>query len=344
MTEQSLFSFEQTPWEKHIAAMQPGQSISAATFLTLLEGFGEDSVEDAFDALQQLHIDLDVTDLPKDYGFAGLSARLQQEEKLRLPQELQQLEEADPLRLYLQELSQLPVQGDEQAILAGGSITEKQQKLLMELSLGRVVELSARYTGHGVLLLDLIQEGNLGLWNAILSYTAQQDYAAWRDWWICQFMAHAVVRQAREAGVGSKLRQAMEDYRSVDEQLLSQLGRNPTVEEIAEALHLSVQETLAVSEMLDTTRAMYRAKAPEPEETPQEEDQAVEDTAYFQMRQRIEELLSALSPEDARLLSLRYGLEGGLPMKPQQVAQQLGITAEEVTTREAAALAKLRTQ
>lgn len=344
MIEQSLFSFEQTPWEKHIAAMQPGQSISAATFLTLLEGFGEDSVEDAFDALQQLHIDLDVTDLPKDYGFAGLSTRLQQEEKLQFPRDMEQLEASDPLRLYLQELSQLPVQGDEQAILAGGSITEKQQKLLMELSLGRVVELSARYTGHGVLLLDLIQEGNLGLWNAILSYTAQQDYVAWRDWWICQFMAHAVVRQAREAGVGSKLRQAMEDYRSVDEQLLSQLGRNPTVEEIAEALHLSVQETLAVSEMLDTTRAMYRAKAPEPEETPQEEDQAVEDTAYFQMRQRIEELLSALSPEDARLLSLRYGLEGGLPMKPQQVAQQLGITAEEVTAREAAALAKLRTQ
>lgn len=344
MTEQSLFSFEETPWEQHLATMQPGQRIGAATLLTLLEGGSEDAVEEAFDALEQLHAELDIGDLSKDYGFAGLSARLQQEEKLQFPRDMEQLEASDPLRLYLEELAQLPAQGDVQAILAGNNITEKQQKLLMELSLGRVVELATRYTGRGVLLLDLIQEGNLGLWNAILSYTTERDFDSWRDWWICQFMARAVVRQAREAGIGSKLRQAMEDYRNVDEQLLSQLGRNPTAEEMAEALHLSVQETLAVAEMLDTTRAMHRAKAPEPEEMPEEEDQAVEDTAYFQMRQRIEELLSILSPEDARLLTLRYGLEGGLPLKPQQVAQQLGITAEEVTAREAAALSKLRTQ
>ena len=85
-------------------------------------------------------------------------------------------------------------------------------------------------------------------------------------------------------------------------------------------------------------------KAPKPEQLPQDEDQAVENTAYFQMRQRIMELLSVLEPEQAKLLTLRYGLEGGVPMKPEQVAQQLGMTLEQVMSAEAAALSKLRTE
>lgn len=343
MIEQTLFSFEETPWEEYLAVAQAGQSLSGAAFLTLLEGQSEENVEDAFLALEQLHVSLDIKDLGKDYGAGAQAARLRQEEKMHLPEDaLQQLEQNDPLRLYLEEIGQLPVCADEQSIVA--ALQENASERLMELSLSRVVELSAQYAGHGVLLLDLIQEGNLGVWNAILSYTPEQDFCAVRDWWIGQFMARAVIRQAREAGVGSKLRQVMEDYRSVDEQLLAQLGRNPTPLEIAQALHVTEQEVLSVAEMLETTRAMHRAKTLEPEELPQEEDQAVEDTAYFQMRQRIEELLSALTPEDAKLLTLRYGLEGGLPLKPQQVAQALGITAEEVTAREAAALSKLRAQ
>ena len=95
--------------------------------------------------------------------------------------------------------------------------------------------------------------------------------------------------------------------------------------------------------MLENAKLLRRVKAPTQEALPQEEDQAVEDTAYFQMRQRIQGLLSALSEEDAKLLTLRYGLEGGIPMKPEQVARQLGITAQEVAAREAAALSKLRT-
>ena len=156
-------------------------------------------------------------------------------------------------------------------------------------------------------------------------------------------MARAVVKQYHAAGVGQKLRQAMEDYRTVDEKLLAELGRNPTLEEMAEALHMSVQETAMVADMLQNARMLQRVKQPKPEQLPQEEDQAVEDTAYFQMRQRIAELLSALSEEDAKLLTLRYGLENGRPMTPQQAGQALGMTPEEVNRKEAAALAKLRT-
>ena len=150
--------------------------------------------------------------------------------------------------------------------------------------------------------------------------------------------------QASAAGAGQRMRQALEDYRSVDEKLLGDLGRNPTVAEIAEALHISEKETQIIASMVENARLLQHAKQPEPEQLPQEEDQAVEDTAYFQMRQRISELLSVLPEDEAKLLTLRYGLEGGLPLNPAQVAQRLGLTEAEVNATETAALMKLRQQ
>ena len=214
---------------------------------------------------------------------------------------------------------------------------------LAELSLSRVVELAGEVAGKGVLLLDLIQEGSMALWQAVEAFAGSADaFEAYRDSRVRFAMARQILLQAKASGVGQMLRQAMEDYRSVDEKLLAELGRNPEPEELAEALHLSVAQTVLLAQLVENTRQMQRATRPEPEQLPQEEDQAVEDTAYFQMRQRISDLLSQLSPEDARLISMRYGLDGGIPMKPQQVAAKLGISAEEVVSREAAALSKLR--
>ena len=147
---------------------------------------------------------------------------------------------------------------------------------------------------------------------------------------------------AREKGVGQKLRQAVEDYRAVDEQLLTELGRNPTLEEIAQRLHLSVDAAAEVAKTMEAARMIARAKQPQQEEPTPEDEQAVEDTAYFQMRQRIQELLSQLEETDARLLTLRFGLEGGKPLSPEEVGKHLGLTPEEAVAREAAALSLLR--
>ena len=237
-------------------------------------------------------------------------------------------------RLLAQEVSRLNQAGEEPA---------RAHTALAELNLSRVVELAGQYAGFGVLLLDLIQEGSMGLWQAVEAFADDGErFEAYRDRRVCFSMVRQILLQAKATGVGQMLRQAMEDYRSVDEKLLAELGRNPEPEELAQALHLSLSQTLLLSQLVDNTRQMQQITRPEPEELPQEEDQAVEDTAYFQMRQRISSLLSQLSPEDAHLITLRYGLEGGLPMKPQQVAAKLGIKPEEVVAREAAALSKLR--
>ena len=185
----------------------------------------------------------------------------------------------------------------------------------------------------------------MGLWQGILHYTAG-DFQTHRDWWIRQYLHRAIFLQARSGEMGQKLRQGMEDYRDMDQKLLSELGRNPTLEEIAEAMHVSLEEAAVYGEMLTMARTRQQVdEAMEPkEELPEEEDQAVEDTAYFQMRQRITELLSTLSEEDAKLLTLRFGLEGGLPMSPEEAGRKLGLTAQEVVSREAQALVKLRNE
>lgn len=339
------FTFEKSPWEQVLN--NAGNSILATQMLALLEGEEKDVWEDAFAVLNEKHIQLDISGLPKNMGSGETAVRLRRE--MQLVQDgalLQGLEESDPLRLYLEEIAATPACGDpqllEKQLLSGD---EAARGLLVNLSLHRVVQIAQELVGNGVLLLDLIQEGSLGLWESILSWQGTDDFEEYRDWWIRQSMAKLITLQARALGVGQKMRQALEDYRSVDEKLLAELGRNPTLEEIAQQMHISAEEASLVASMLENARTMSRAKAEqEPKEAQPEDMQAVEDTAYFQMRQRIEELLSGLDEKSARLLTLRFGLEGGLPMTPEDTGKALGMTPEEVVAAEAAALAKLRTK
>ena len=338
------FTFEDSPLDMALVAAQKNGKLSATSFLTMMEGVSEDALEEALLELESRGIMLDISDLPKAAGTGEAAVRLRREEQLVKEEQFwTALEENDPLRLYLEEVASIPACGDV-AVLALGCAkgnTAAQEKLL-NASLSRVVEASREMTGFGVLLLDLIQEGSLGLWQAIVNFDGG-DFDAVSDWWIRQSMAKLITLQARSNGVGQKMRQALEDYKAVDERLLSELGRNATIEEIAEEMHMSAEETALVKNMLDSARLMNRAKAEnEPEEETPEDEQHVEDTALFQMRQRISDLLSALSEADAKLLSLRFGLEGGLPLSPEETGRKLGLTPEEVVSREAAALAMLR--
>ena len=338
------FTFEAAPWELILDELEDGTTLDAVRLLTALEGATEEDAEDAMLELDARGITLDISQLPKPAGVGQAAIRLRREMDLvERDTLLTDLEENDPLRLYLEEVAATPVCGDEnllaEAIAAGD---QRSMERLTHLGLSRVIQLAKGYVGRGVLLLDLIQDGSLGLWQAIGSFGGG-DYAAHRDWWIHQYLAKAVTMQARTSGLGYKMRQALEDYRAVDERLLGDLGRNATTEEIAEELHMTVEEAASVARMLDNARRVHRAKAEvEPPEETEDDERHVEDTALFQMRQRILDLLSSLSKEDANLLTLRFGLEGGKPMTPAEVGQKLGLTPEEVVAREAAALAKLR--
>lgn len=340
------FTFEESPWEQAVHKLQPGDTINAVTFLAFVEQEDEEGVEEAFRMLEEKSVALDVSQLPQSLGSGDMAVRLRQEKELSRQADLRKgLEETDPLYLYLEELSAIPACGEEQLLAeryAAGEEAVAEQ--LVNLSLHRCVELAKEMTGRGVLLLDLIQEASLGLWQGVLSYTGG-DFAAHRDWWIRQYLSKAVTIQARNSGIGQKLREGMEDYRDVDQKLLSELGRNPTLAEIAEAMHITVEDAAVYASMVTAarTRRKVEAEREEPEATP-EDEQAVEDTAYFQSRQRILDMLSTLTEQEAKLLTLRFGLEGGLPLSPEETGLKLGMTPNEVVNMEALALAKLRNE
>lgn len=323
-------------------ALEEGSVFPGARLLTLLEDESDEALEDAFLLLQSKNIQLDLQSLPTATVQGQAATRLRQEQQMVSSGDLLSgLEQTDPLRMYLQEIADLPVTADVQSLvqkLLGGD--EEASRQLADLSLPCVVETAKEYVGMGVLLLDLIQEGSMGLWQGILCYEAG-DFESHRNRWIRHFMDRAVILQARAGGIGQKLRQGMADYRDMDQRLLADLGRNPTVEEIAEAMHVTAADAAVYADMLRFAQSDAKRHQPEDPE-PQEEEQAVENTAYFQMRQRITELLSVLPEKEADVLTLRFGLEGGLPMNPEETGKKLGMTAGEVLAAEAAALAKLR--
>lgn len=338
------FSFEQPQWTTRLREIGANGTLGAMRFLTLTELERDDALEEAFLYLESAHITLDLSDLPKAAPFGQAAMRLRREEELAKTHALKEkLEENDPLRLYLQEVDALAKSADPQSMarrFADGY--DQVLPALTNAMLPTVIEMACAHTGRGVLLMDLIQEGSLGLWQGILSYR-DGDFETHVRWWIGQYLAKAVILQARENGVDRKMKQAMEDFRAAEEWLLSELGRNPTLAEIAEYIHLTQEQAQAVSDMLDAARLMQQAKpAPEPCESEPEQEQAVEDTAYFQMRQRVSELLGGLNERDAQILTWRFGLDGKLPQSAEQIGKKLGLTPEEVAAREAAALDKLR--
>ena len=338
-----IFAFEQTPWELYLAGLHKGDRLSAARFLTLLEDADEEETENAFLDLEEKGVSLDITGLPVDTGAGETALRLRLEEQLAQSGMLPEgLEENDPLRLYLQEVESLAGEDVPSLVVKCAQGDESVHSRLVNAMLPRVVAAAKNAVGKGVLLLDLMQEGSLGLWQGILCYTGG-DFYAHCDWWIDLYMAKTVVMQAKSKGIGQKLRKRAEEYAQADHRLLTQLGRNPTLEEIAQELQVSPETAMILEGTVLSARMAAQVESQRTASQPQPEDQqAVEDTAYFQTRQRILELLSNLEELDAKLLTYRYGLEGGLPMSPAQAGEKLGLTAEEVVKREALALAKLR--
>lgn len=340
------FLFEKSPWAVYLDSCKYGTAVPAFGLLAMLEGEDDEAVEDAFQMIDDKCLTIDLSSLPKTSSSSQTSARLAQEaEYVKNGLNPLAMSQTDPLRLYLEEIAAIPAAGDE-ALLAqkAASGDTDAAHALTNLGLRRVVQLAAEYSGHPVLLLDLIQEGNMGLWEAIASYSGG-EYAAHRDRMIRSAIAKAILLQARSNGIGQKLRQSLQDFRSTDEKLLARLGHNPSLEEIAAEMNIHREEAETLRKMLDNAMLLEQTEKmlnPNHIGTDPEDNMAVEDTAYFQMRQRIGELLSSLSELDAKILTLRFGLEKGPPMSVEDTAKRLGLTTGEVSARENAALADLR--
>lgn len=337
-----MFVFERTEWELLLDSLRPGDKVSALRLLSALEAEEQDVVDEVLEELNQRQITMDISMLPEDFGSGEMENRLRFEATLPCGSDMiPLLDENDPLRLYLEEMACVPAQGDSSLLadklLAGdGNAAD----LLLNLHLHYAVDQARLFTGKGILMLDLIQEASVGLWRAIKQYSGG-DLESQILWWIQQTISCAVFVQARENGVLSTMKNAMEAYRNADRALLAELGRNATIEEIALRLGTTAEQTDVIRDMVSNAAAMEKVKAPEAAPT-EEDEQAVESTAYFQSRQMVDEMMSMLTQEQARVIALRFGLEGGTPMTAEAVGERLGMSAEAVVAVEAAALDKMR--
>ena len=340
------FTFDTAPWRRYLEELADGARIPAAQLLSLMESEDEETLEEALELCQERSIFPRVEQLPKFYGSGEMARRLRLEEQwVSKGMNLMDLESTDPLRIFLEEVAATPACGDSQLLAercAQGD--EEAYTQLMHLNLARIIAIAGEHTARGVQLLDLIQEGCLGLMQSVSDAVGNYQQAS--NWWIRFFMARAVILQAHVDGIGQRVRQDMEDYRAVDERLLVELGRNATLAEIAGAMHITEENARSLQNLVTIARRMQKMlpEEKEEEELPEEENQAVEDTAYFQTRQRVNEMLSGLTQREAKLISLRFGLEGGLPLSPEETGRKLGLTPDEVVAIEAAAMAKMRKQ
>lgn len=340
------FTFEHmtSPWDLALARLKRGDLLSAGRFLTLIRTSEDTSAEDAALELEDAGVMLDVTDLPSLPGNPDTDARLKLEQKLLAEGGWSEtLDDKDPLRLFVEELEfrKNPEQEDDLAAKAVSG-NQKAMEQLTDGYLRTVFECAREYAGKGVLLMDLVQEGSLGLWQGILCYGGG-SFREHALWWIRQAMARAVTLQAEADGVGGHLAGQIDRYQQAERTLLRDLGRMPTDQELAQELGVTLEETEALAKMLREIQNMDRIhKEQDQKEAEPEDELAVEDTAYYQTRERVDDLMSGLTEQETMVLNLRYGLNGKAPMTVQETASRLNLTGSEVTELEAAALKKMR--
>ncbi len=259
----------------------------------------------------------------------------------------------DPVRMYLREIGKIRLLSFEDELELAKKVLEDDEEAkqkLAESNLRLVVSIAKKYVGRGMLFLDLIQEGNMGLIKAVekFDYTKGYKFSTYATWWIRQAITRAIADQARTIRIPVHMVETINKLIRTSRHLLQILGREPTPEEIAKEMDISVEKVMEIQKI---------AQDPVSLETPiGEEDDShlgdfIEDddspaphdaAAYTLLKEQLEEVMSTLTPREAKVLKLRFGLEDGKARTLEEVGRQFEVTRERIRQIEAKALRKLR--
>ena len=348
-----------------------------------------DQMDRIYDSLADLGIDIvteDFTnDIPEDMEPAMEEIAEIEEEELVDPNTLvDSFNIDDPVRMYLKEIGKVPLlTGDQEVRLAtamsagnaakerlaqveAGELTltdeelaqakaelkagEKAKKQLVEANLRLVVSIAKRYVGRGMLFLDLIQEGNLGLIKAVekFDHTKGYKFSTYATWWIRQAITRSIADQARTIRIPVHMIETINKLMRVQKQLVQEYGREPTPEEIAEEIHLPVERVRSVLKMAQQPISL-QAPVGDSDDTSFGdfiEDKAaenpMEEASFSFLKEKIKDVLDTLTDREREVIEQRFGLRDGSPRTLEEVGRQFSVTRERIRQIEAKALRKLR--
>ena len=259
----------------------------------------------------------------------------------------------DPVRMYLKEIGKVPLLSAEEEIELAKRMEngdEAAKKRLAEANLRLVVSIAKRYVGRGMLFLDLIQEGNLGLIKAVEKFDYRKGYkfSTYATWWIRQAITRAIADQARTIRIPVHMVETINKLIRVSRQLLQELGREPTPEEIAKEMDMSVER---VREILKISQEPVSLETPIGEEEDSHLGDFIQDdnvpvpadaAAFTLLKEQLVEVLSTLTDREQKVLRLRFGLDDGRARTLEEVGKEFNVTRERIRQIEAKALRKLR--
>ncbi len=318
-----------------------------------LDDVNPEQIDKVFDAFEELGVDLLNDDIDEEPDIEDLK----EVEDLKLDEitdtSYEGINVDDPVRMYLREIGRIPLLTFDQELELAKRILkgdEEAKKELAESNLRLVVSIAKKYVGRGMLFLDLIQEGNMGLIKAVekFDYTKGFKFSTYATWWIRQAITRAIADQARTIRIPVHMVETINKLIRTSRHLLQQLGREPTPEEIAAEMEIPVEKVMEIQKI---------AQDPVSLETPigEEDDSHLGDfiqdddspaphdsAAYTLLKEQLEEVMNTLTPREAKVLKLRFGLEDGKARTLEEVGKEFDVTRERIRQIEAKALRKLR--
>ena len=357
---------EKKAYEQLDQILERAKKSGSITFNEVDDAFADldmtQTEKDAFyDKLEDSGIEVKPLDIVDDFDFESLEPDSEAElEELVEAAETDDLTDMpkgvtvdDPVRMYLKEIGKVPLlTADEEMDLAQRMEQgdEEAKKRLCEANLRLVVSIAKRYVGRGMLFLDLIQEGNLGLIKAVDKFDWRKGFkfSTYATWWIRQSITRSIADQARTIRIPVHMVETINKQIRVTRQLLQELGRDPTPEEIAAEMEIPVEKVREISKIAQEPVSLETPIGEEEDShlgdfIPDEDVPSPADAAAFSMlKEQLDEVLSTLTDREQEVLRLRFGLDDGRQRTLEEVGQMFKVTRERIRQIEAKALRKLR--
>lgn len=352
-TEQPKEQIEQEKIKNILKMAKEKGKITYGELASQLGDINPEQIDKVFDAFEEIGVDVLKDDIDEEPDLEDL----EEVEDIKLEDletmDFDGINIEDPVRMYLREIGRIPLLSFEEELdLAKRMLEgdEEAKQKLAESNLRLVVSIAKKYVGRGMLFLDLIQEGNMGLIKAVekFDYTKGYKFSTYATWWIRQAITRAIADQARTIRIPVHMVETINKLIRTSRHLLQQLGREPTPDEIAQELDMPVERVMEIQKIAQDPVSLETPIGEEDDshlgDFIQDEDSPAphDSAAYTLLKEQLEEVMNTLTPREAKVLKLRFGLEDGKARTLEEVGREFMVTRERIRQIEAKALRKLR--